>query len=636
MKKLLKIYSLLLVVAILLSTTAFAEKNTTFTDVNASDYFYPAVQWGVEAGITYGVDEEHFAPESEVTRAQIVTFLWRMAGQPEPTVSETFKDVESGSWYETAVKWAVENKITEGTGDNMFSPNVTCDRAMCITFLYRFMDSPFDGIDFTDDTELNENSNMEDLGFAFIKEMVEAIREQGMLVDVPEDSYFEMPVYWAVFNNIITEDNTLVSKEEGIVNFCPENPCVRKEMISFLYQTKLLNDIANAPAEVYFDEYSVPVPQEYFERLYYGYYGVEDVETGEELLLVVSEGASVDEAETMGEEDAEGIGELFRISRVSEERLHELLCGDMSGIQVFAKDEEGRYYLFCTPTDVRYVRETTEKMTEDINDWSELNDWVHSELIDNILDANSALTPVSYTNTTLDMYLARIAYAKDVKYTVSTTEYGPLSSDKVDGAKYAEYLLEGNFEEVENAEAPDGEYIVLNFPDEGVRYDFFAADRNLVREVRDDYEIMYKRVYEGSVTNTEAMQGWYLDLAEQSGKKEDYKELDPFLGEWAEEFAGRGFMTVTKSVAPAKADIEVRWPGSAFEVSTWSITANLSFDGKLVYDKCKHIVTEYDEDGNGTVVSEVTDEGGFISIDKEGKLNWKIDDWDEESTFVKN
>ena len=97
MKKLLKIYSLLLVVAILLSTTAFAEKNTTFTDVNASDYFYPAVQWGVEAGITYGVDEEHFAPESEVTRAQIVTFLWRMAGQPEPTVSETFKDVESGS-----------------------------------------------------------------------------------------------------------------------------------------------------------------------------------------------------------------------------------------------------------------------------------------------------------------------------------------------------------------------------------------------------------------------------------------------------------------------------------------------------------------------------------------------------------
>ena len=631
MKK--QILSLLLAVSVLVGGTTFAAAE--FTDVAENDYFYNAVNWGVEAGVTSGVGDNLFAPDGEVTRAQVVTFLWRMAGQPEPTVSETFKDVETGSWYETAVKWAVENEITAGTGDNMFSPDVTCDRAMCITLLYRLMDCPFDGIDLTADVELDENSDMEDLGFAFIKEMVEAMREQGMLVDVSEDSYFELPVYWAVFNGIITEDNTLISKDEGKINFCPENPCVRKEMISFLYQTKLLNDMKNAPAEVYFDEYSVPIPQEYFERLYYAYYGVEDVETGEELLLVVSEGASVDAAETMGEEDAEGIGELFRISRVSEERLHELLCGDMSGIQVFAKDEEGRYYLFCTPTDVRYVRETTEKMTEDINDWSELNDWVHSELIDNILDANSALTPVSYTNTTLDMYLARIAYAKDVKYTISDTQYGPLENGKFDGAKYAEYLLGGNFKEAEDTKAPDGEYVVLNFPDEGVRYDFFTADRNLVREVRDGYETIYKRVYEGSVTNTEAMEGWYLDLAEQSGKKEDYKELDPFLGEWAEEFAGRGFMTVTKSVAPAKADIEVRWPGSAFEVSTWSITANLSFDGKLVYDKCKHIVTEYDEDGNGTVVSEVTDEGGFISIDNEGKLIWKIDNWDEENTFIK-
>ena len=135
----------MLVVAIFISTTALAAENTEFTDVNTTDYFYPAVQWGAETGITYGVDEEHFAPESEVTRAQLVTFLWRMAGQPEPTATETFSDVEAGSWYETAVKWAVENEITEGTGDNMFSPNAVCDRAMCITFLYRFIDSPFDG-----------------------------------------------------------------------------------------------------------------------------------------------------------------------------------------------------------------------------------------------------------------------------------------------------------------------------------------------------------------------------------------------------------------------------------------------------------------------------------------------------------
>ena len=631
MKK--QILSLLLAVSVLVGGTTFAAAE--FTDVAENDYFYNAVNWGVEAGVTSGVGDNLFAPDGEVTRAQVVTFLWRMAGQPEPTVSETFKDVETGSWYETAVKWAVENEITAGTGDNMFSPDVTCDRAMCITLLYRLMDCPFDGIDLTADVELDENSDMEDLGFAFIKEMVEAMREQGMLVDVSEDSYFELPVYWAVFNGIITEDNTLISKDEGKINFCPENPCVRKEMISFLYQTKLLNDMKNAPAEVYFDEYSVPIPQEYFERLYYAYYGVEDEETGDELLLVVSEGASADAAEAMGEEVTEEIGELFRIIRVNEERLHELLCRDMSGIQVFAKDGDGKYYLFCTPTDVRYVRETNEKMNEDIENWTELNEWVRGKLIDDILDANSTLTPVSFTNTELDMYLARIAYAKDVKYTISDTQYGPLENGKFDGAKYAEYLLGGNFKEAEDTKAPDGEYVVLNFPDEGVRYDFFTADRNLVREVRDGYETIYKRVYEGSVTNTEAMEGWYLAIAEQSGKKEDYKELDSFLGDWAEEIAGRGTMKITKCVAPAKADIEVRWPGSAFAVSNWSITANLSYDGKLVYEKCKHTETEYDEDGNGSVVSEVTDEGGVISLDNEGKLIWKIDNWDEESTFIK-
>ena len=631
MKK--QILSLLLAISVFMGGTALAAGGAEFTDVHEADYFYTAVQWGAKAGITQGIGGNLFAPDGEVTRAQVVTFLWRMAGAPEPTVSGTFKDVEVGSWYETAVEWAAQNEITNGTGDYMFSPDVICNRAMCITLLYRLMDCPFDGIDLTADIVLDENSSMEDFGFSMIAEMIKSIREQEMFSDVPEDSYFELPVFWGLLNGIITEDNSGITEENTL--FRSYEPCVRKEMISFLYQTKLLEDLKNAPAEVYFDNYSIPIPQEYFERLYYAYYAVEDDETGEELLLVVSEGASVDAAEAMGEEDTEGIGELFRIIRVSEERLHELLCGDMSGMQAFAKDEDGNYYLFCTPTDVRYVRETNEKMTEDAHEWTELNEWARGELLEEILDKNTQLTPVSYTNTMLDMYLARIAYAKDVTYTISTTAYGPLKPGKFDGTKYAEYLLGGNFAEAENAKAPDGEYVVLNFPDEGVRYDFFTADGNLVREVRDGYETFYKRVYEGIVTNTEAMEGWYLCLAEESGKKEDYKELDPFLGEWAEEIAGRGVMTITKSVGLAKADIEVRWPGSAFEVSTWSITANLAYDGKLVYDKCKHIVTEYDENGNGTVVSEVTDEGGVIWLDSEGAIVWAIDGWDEENTFIK-
>jgi diacylglycerol kinase family enzyme len=214
MKHLKKIFTLLISSVLLFNVTVNADaEKTRFADVEETDYFYTAVNWGVDAGITYGVDEEHFNPQDEVTRAQVVTFLWRMAGQPESTTTETFLDVEKGSWYETAVAWAVENEITAGTGDNMFSPDVTCDRAMCISLLYRIMGSPFDGIDLTADIELNENSTMEDFGFYMIKSMVTSIREQGMLSDVPEDSYFELPVFWGLLNGIITEENSGITEE---------------------------------------------------------------------------------------------------------------------------------------------------------------------------------------------------------------------------------------------------------------------------------------------------------------------------------------------------------------------------------------------------------------------------------------
>ena len=395
MKK--QILSLLLAASTFIGTTAFAAAE--FTDVKEEDYFYPAVEWGVESGITYGVDEESFDPQGEVTRAQAVTFLWRMQGEPEPTAAATFDDVEAGSWYETAVAWAVENEITEGTGDNMFSPDEICDRAMCITFLYRFKGRPMDGIDLTADVEIDENSTMEEFGFYMIKSMVTYIREQGMFSDVPEESYYEYPVFWGLLNGIITEANSGLTEENML--FRSTDPCVRGEMISFLYQTKLLIDMENAPLEVYFDDYSVPVPKEYFDRLHYYYYGLDD-ETGEELLLTVSEGASVDAAEAMGEEDTEGIGELFSIIRVDEDRLGEILSGDDSGIKVFAKDGNGKYYLFVTPTDVRYFRETAEAMREDIDAWTELNEWANGTLCDEIIEANSDLMAVDFADRGLD------------------------------------------------------------------------------------------------------------------------------------------------------------------------------------------------------------------------------------------
>ena len=99
MKK--QILSLLLAVSVLMGGTTFAAAE--FTDVSESDYFYDAVNWGVEAGVTSGVGDNLFAPDGEVTRAQVVTFLWNKAGKPIVTATETFSDVEAGSWYENAV-----------------------------------------------------------------------------------------------------------------------------------------------------------------------------------------------------------------------------------------------------------------------------------------------------------------------------------------------------------------------------------------------------------------------------------------------------------------------------------------------------------------------------------------------------
>ena len=101
-------------------------------------YYCKAVLWAVEQGITNGVDTTHFAPNAGCTRGQVVTFLWRAAGKPAPeSAAHPFTDVQAGEYYETPVIWAVENSVTTGTAADRFSPAATCTRAQIVTFLYR-------------------------------------------------------------------------------------------------------------------------------------------------------------------------------------------------------------------------------------------------------------------------------------------------------------------------------------------------------------------------------------------------------------------------------------------------------------------------------------------------------------------
>ena len=117
-----------------------------FVDVATGSYYEDAVDWAVGNGITQGTDATHFSPDGICTRAQAVTFLWRAAGSPKPeTRTMPFTDIPAGSYYYDAVLWAVENGITKGTSDTTFSPNMTCTRAQIVAFLWRSEKSPAAG-----------------------------------------------------------------------------------------------------------------------------------------------------------------------------------------------------------------------------------------------------------------------------------------------------------------------------------------------------------------------------------------------------------------------------------------------------------------------------------------------------------
>lgn len=109
-----------------------------FVDAAPNEYYHPAVIWAYQNGITVGTDAKHFSPFATVTRAQVVTFLWRASGQPTPgNTSTPFVDVPSNAYYATAVRWAVESSITNGVSATEFAPDAPCTRAQVVTFLYR-------------------------------------------------------------------------------------------------------------------------------------------------------------------------------------------------------------------------------------------------------------------------------------------------------------------------------------------------------------------------------------------------------------------------------------------------------------------------------------------------------------------
>lgn len=178
---------------------AFTEevKISPFRDVPTDAYYYEAVKWAQKKGITGGIGNDLFGPYQPCTRAQIVTFLWRAAGSPEPKgTAAGMTDVAAGSYYEKAVAWAIENGITTGTADGLFAPDATCTRAQGMTFLFRASKASADGM--------------------------------PAFSDVATNAYYAEAVKWATDNGITTGTTSST--------FSPGSGCTRAQIVTFLWR----------------------------------------------------------------------------------------------------------------------------------------------------------------------------------------------------------------------------------------------------------------------------------------------------------------------------------------------------------------------------------------------------------------
>ena len=172
------------------------EETVKFADVSISAYYYDAVKWAVENGVTDGLSATTFGPYESCTRAQIVTFLWRAAGSPEPKTASSFSDVPASAYYAKAVAWAVENGITNGMTETTFAPDATCTRGQSVTFLYRALKATASG-----------STNF---------------------TDVKSDAFYADAINWAVANNVTNGTSN--------TTFSPNADCTRAEIVTFLYR----------------------------------------------------------------------------------------------------------------------------------------------------------------------------------------------------------------------------------------------------------------------------------------------------------------------------------------------------------------------------------------------------------------
>ncbi len=214
---------------------------------------------------------------------------------------------------------------------------------------------------------------------------------------------------------------------------------------------------------------------------------------GGDNLFSVREIASTEAGEKQHPGEVRGEGALFGIGRLSESEAHEMMCGYLNNEHIFARDAENNYYVCFQPTDVRFCREdmTNIQDSPDLRQWSALCEWANT-VSDSFTEINS-LEPFAYGGTDAEMMLSRIAYRDDTFFQLNSLDFGELYPDTPErSAQYARELLEGvRYESCDTSETPDGEYYVIDFPNDGLRLDFFKS-ADYVRADYGDYQMLMR------------------------------------------------------------------------------------------------------------------------------------------------
>jgi len=322
-----------------------AARSTGFTDVQSSDWFYSDVGYMVENSLMYGTSSTQFSPNKAITRGMIVTILWRIAGTPDVNSefgnqNSEFKDVDAGTWYTDAVKWAASNGIVSGYGDGTFGPNDNITREQFAMMLYRY-------------------------------EHVSG-RIPVSVADYPAFADGDKISGYATFSV-----NALV--RQGIINgkagnlFDPQGMATRAEsaaMLARFLTAAPAFDLTDA-AIYNSDGLQIALPNAYLDKLIIDAEPVTNYD-GSVVLITVTEKQSA-EAAIKDTGSADGMGWLFSIVRYDPAQYQATIGLDNSGMTFFAKDDN-YYYCYVTASDVRLYREGGELTADAMAEWQLLND----------------------------------------------------------------------------------------------------------------------------------------------------------------------------------------------------------------------------------------------------------------------